>query len=230
VSFAPPEDVNPFDPPRAEIGHRAFDSGLVDNEAELIRRAHIGHEASIRSLGLLNYFGAIFGAIGTVGLLVMASGLVSLNQPNAIPNGPSPGTMRVIFLGVAVLYLALTLLNGGMGYGLRRLQPWARWTTVVFTALGLLYTLVVSVFAFLANPIAGAITLLVGSLIPGYILYMMVSAKGSMVFSPEYKAIILKTPHVKYKTSLIVKIFLAILLLVIGLAGVGAIMSSLQPR
>jgi len=85
-------------------------------------------------------------------------------------------------------------------------------------------------FAFLANPIAGAITLLVGSLIPGYILYMMVSAKGSMVFSPEYKAIILKTPHVKYKTSLIVKIFLAILLLVIGLAGVGAIMSSLQPR
>lgn len=230
MSFAPPEDVNPFDPPRAEIGHRAFDSGLVDNEAELIRRAHIGHEASIRSLGLLCYLGAIFGAIGTLVLLVLGSGLIPMNPPNANPNAPSPEMLRGIFLGLAVVYLALTLLYGGMGYGLRRLQPWARWTTVVFTALGLLYTLVVSVIAFLANPIVGAITLLVGSLIPGYILYMMVSAKGSMVFSPEYKAIILKTPHVKYKTSLIVKIFLAILLLLIGLAVVGAIMSFLQPR
>ncbi len=91
MSFAPPEDVNPFDPPRAEIGQRAFDSGLVDNEAELIRRAHFGHEASIRSLGLLSYLGAIFWTIGTVGLLVMASGLVALNQPNANPNAPPPG-------------------------------------------------------------------------------------------------------------------------------------------
>lgn len=83
MSFAPPEDVNPFDPPRAEIGHRAFDSGLVDNEAELIRRAHIGHEASIRSLGLLSYLGAIFGAIGTLVLLVLGSGLIPMNPPNA---------------------------------------------------------------------------------------------------------------------------------------------------
>ena len=47
-------------------------------------------------------------------------------------------------------------------------------------------------------------------LIVGYILYLMLSEKGSVVFSPAYKEIIARTPHIKYRTSLILKIALAV--------------------
>ena len=56
----------------------------------------------------------------------------------------------------------------------------------------------------------------VGTLINGYILYLLFSQKGTMVFSDEYKQIIADTPDMKYRTSIIVWIFLA--LIVVALA------------
>lgn len=44
-----------------------------------------------------------------------------------------------------------------------------------------------------------------------------------MVFSPYYKEIISQTPHIKYKTSIVVWIFLGLLLALLGLGIVGAI-------
>ena len=147
-----------------------------DTDAELIRRASSGHEASIKSLGLLNYLGAFFGVFGTVMMLVLGLGLI----PYKNPTGPPPEIMRPIFLGLSLVYLAMTFLNAGMGYGLRRLQVWARWTTVVLTVLGLLASESASSSwpsSPYGNAIAGLVVLLIGSLIPGYILYLMVSAK-----------------------------------------------------
>jgi hypothetical protein len=231
MTFDPVGEVNPFQAPRAHIGERAMAGEFeTDTEAEIIRRAHIGHEASIKSIGLLNYLGAVFGGIATVCLVLIGLGLVPMSQRAADPNAPPPEAMRIVFLGIALVYLVLTVLNAAMGYGLRHLQVWARWTTVVFTVLGLIYTLLVSAVAALTNPIVGLISLLFGSLIPGYILYLMVSAKGGVVFSPEYKLVIAKTPHVKYKTSLIVKIFVGLLLFVFLLGVIVAIVSSFQPR
>ncbi|WP_435009980.1 hypothetical protein P12x_001199 [Tundrisphaera lichenicola] len=231
MSFDSPRDVNPFEAPRAGIGQYAAADDYLESEsdAEIIRRAHIGHEASIKSLGLLNFFFAFFGLLGTLALLAMGVGLIPM-PPSQDPNSPSPEAMRGIFLGLSLVYLAMTVLNGGMGYGLRALQPWARWTTVVLTALSMLYILGVSVVLALAQPAAGLFVLMLGSLILGYILYLMISAKGGMVFSSQYKMIIRKTPHVKYKTSLIVKIFLGLLLFVIGLAIVGALVNMFQTR
>jgi len=48
----------------------------------------------------------------------------------------------------------------------------------------------------------------IGTLIHGYILYLYWGTKGRKVFSPEYKQIIAGTPHVKYKTSIIIWILL----------------------
>ena len=42
----------------------------------------------------------------------------------------------------------------------------------------------------------------------GYIVYLLVARKSGMVFSAEYKEIIRKSPQVKYKTGVIVKVFL----------------------
>jgi hypothetical protein len=62
-------------------------------------------------------------------------------------------------------------------------------------------------------------------LINGYILYLVFSEKGRRVFSPEYQEIIRQTPHVKYQTSIIVKIFVGLLLGVLLFILAGAVMS-----
>jgi hypothetical protein len=57
-------------------------------------------------------------------------------------------------------------------------------------------------------------------------LCLLVSSKASTIFSPEYKAIIAQTPHIKYRTSLMLKIvlalFVAIIVLAIAAAFIGA--------
>jgi hypothetical protein len=94
-----------------------------------------------------------------------------------------------------------------LAYGLRRLRSWARWPTVVLSFIGLL-----------GFPL--------GTLISALILANLLGKKAAMVFSPEYKDIIAATPHVKYKTSIIVKVFLVLLLL--ALIGIIAAVSLSQ--
>jgi hypothetical protein len=69
----------------------------------------------------------------------------------------------------------------------------------------------------------GLIGFPIGTIINGYILYLLVSKKGSTIFSPEYKEIIALTPGVKYKTSVVVWVVLGIFLLIIGVVVAGAI-------
>ena len=87
------------------------------------------------------------------------------------------------------------------GYGVRALAPWGRILGAILSGIGLLQ-------------------IPVGTLINGYILYLYFSKKGRTVFSPEYKDVIAATPHVKYRTSVVVWIFLALL---IGLAAVAIV-------
>jgi hypothetical protein len=110
--------------------------------------------------------------------------------------------------GVGVLFLGLGAVQIWTGLGLRRLQPWARVPSGILSGLGLL-----------GFPI--------GTLINGYILYLLFSKKGTMVFSEDYKRIIEETPHIKYRTSIVVWICLGLLLLLIG---VGLIAVYFAPR
>ncbi len=226
MSFTLPEDANPFEAPRAGIGGSVpeFAGGATD--AELIRRAHIAHEASIRSIGILFYLNAFFGVGVTIFVALLAGGVVP-TDPQAGAGLP-PGMLTGLLWGATVLCLLLTVLYYALGYGMRRLQTWARWTMVVLLAIFLLYVAFVGVVSAIMNPIAGVVTLVLGGLIPGYIFSLLVGPKGGVVFSPEYKAIILQTPHVKYKTSIIVKVFLGLLLLVIVLIVVAAIFNAMN--
>ncbi len=54
-----------------------------------------------------------------------------------------------------------------------------------------------------------------GTLISACLLYLFFSYKGEMVLSDRYEEIIQGTPHIKYKTLIIVWIFLFILIGVI---------------
>jgi hypothetical protein len=106
------------------------------------------------------------------------------------------------FLAAITMSAVLFILGAGqiwVGVGLRRLRKWARIPTGILSCLGLL-----------GFPL--------GTIINAYILYLVFSQKGKTVFSEEYQIVIEQTPHIKYRTSIIVWILLALVLALIALA------------
>ena len=188
----PSPDDNPFAPPDASIGDRATALAIeTDADAELTRRFHLAHEASIKSLGLLGYLAAALGLLITTGTLVAARGPL---PPGSVPPGSSEPIMRAMMWVGAGFYGVLSLVSLAMGIGLRRLQVWSRWTGLVLMVLSTLYSLAVGGFLlmFMAGPNATPIALgLAFSLaIQGYILYLLIAPKSNMVFSSEYHLVI----------------------------------------
>ena len=109
---------------------------------------------------------------------------------------------------VAALFALLGAGQIWVGTGLRRLRRWARIPTGILSGLGLL-----------GFPL--------GTVINAYILYLIFSQKGKMVFSDEYQAVIEQTPHIKYRTSIVVWILLG---LVLALMALGIIMAFVARR
>ena len=89
-----------------------------------------------------------------------------------------------------------------VGLGLRKLQPAVRIPAVVLSCVGLV-----------GFPI--------GTLLSAYFLYLLLSAKGKLVFSEAYAEVRAQTPHIVYKTSIVVWIFVAIFVGLVLLGGVG---------
>lgn len=190
----PDEPYNPYTAPLAEIG-TAPPEAL--NEFEAIRQAHIKHEASVKAVGLLNYLGGFLSLLAAIVMVGLAAGnMVPMNA-----NGDTT-SMRVMFVGVGVFLLVFSILGLAVADGLRRLQPWSRWTELVLMSLQALLNVI------RLNPF--------GALISGYIIYLMTSSKSTMVFSPYYKEVIAQTPHIRYRSSMLVKILLVILAAAVG--------------
>lgn len=155
-------------------------------DIEAIRRQYLSHEASIRSFGMLYMIGGVLSIL--VGIIVVFTGFTPV--PNRGPND----FPTVILIPLGLVYLGLGGLQLWVAMGLRKLSSAGQIGATVLAAIGLL-----------AIPI--------GTLISGYLLYLLWSKKGMFVFTPEYRDIRAKTPHIKYKTSIIVWVFVALLLL-----------------
>lgn len=166
-------EFNPYAAPQSQVLQ-------VTSQAEIDRRLHINTEATIKSVGTLYYLGAF------VLVLLSIAGLSGSNLDR--------GDMSPLLLGGVLL--AVGIGQGVVGYGLTRLQGWARIPTVIFSCLGL--------FAF---PL--------GTLINAYILAKVLGKQGKFVMTPYYKEIIAATPHVKRKTSIVALLLLAILIIVL---------------
>jgi hypothetical protein len=159
---------------------RLKEGATATTAAEETRNEHLKHEASVKSIGLLYYLGAVACLlVGTIGLF---TGTANSFEPRA-------------FLVSAVL-LVMGAGQLWVGTGLRRLRKWARIPTGVLSGIGLL-----------GFPL--------GTLINGYILYLIFSRKGKTVFSEEYRAVIEQTPHIKYRTSIVVWVLLGLVLVLI---------------
>ena len=111
---------------------------------------------------------------------------------------------RMLLLGI--LALGFAVLQAVTALGIRKLNPKARIPTAVISGLGLL------AFPF-------------GTIVNGYILYRVFSRKGAMVFSEEYKQVIAGTPHIKYRSSFVVRVLLGVVLAILALVIFGAIIA-----
>jgi hypothetical protein len=113
--------INPYAPPKAQVD----DVTPFLGEADAIRREHIQREASIRSIGVLYYFGG--GALCLASVAVMVGFGLSGNRMSGLP-----------LAGLGVFILALGVFSIFVGRGIRKLRPWARITAIVMAILGLL--------------------------------------------------------------------------------------------
>jgi len=173
------------------IATQKLREGVLDaNSSEQIRKDHISHEASIKSVGLLYFLSG--------GLFLIVAIFSMIGSAATTRSNVRGGMGNVAFgLGMAVVFLGLAALLIWVGWGIRKLKSWARIASGVLAGLGLLG------FPF-------------GTIINAYILYLLFSKKGATVFSPDYQRVIEETPHIKYKTSIIVWIFVAIAVLACG--------------
>lgn len=137
-------------------------------------------------------------SVRSVGILYYIGGAVSvLGGLVLLPLAVTEQAGFAYAIG-GVLLLVLGGFSLIVAHGIRQLKPWARTACIVLSVIGLL-------------------DIPIGTLISAYILYLMLAAKGKRIFQPDYAAIVAATPHIRYRTSIVVWIFLAILL-----AGVAA--------
>ncbi len=109
-------EVNPYAPPEARIGEE-MTPGVPDDlaEADAIRRAYLGHEAAVKSIGSLHYLGSIF--------LVLALGVFVSNviiHYRQIRGGMEPEQIALVFIS-SVFITAVSLV---LAIGLTGLKPW----------------------------------------------------------------------------------------------------------
>jgi hypothetical protein len=79
--------------------------------------------------------------------------------------------------GPAVLLIGMGVVSIPLGQGLQQLRPWSRSPVGILAAIG--------VAGFMTAPISG------------YILYLLFSPNGTMVFSQHYQEIVRQTPHLR---------------------------------
>jgi hypothetical protein len=99
--------------------------------------------------------------------------------------------------GLSIILVLLSYVYFQLGRWFKALNLKAKTPGTIFAVLGLL-----------AFPL--------GTLINGYILYLLNSKKGIVVFSDEYKQVIAATPEIKYKTPAAVWLLLGVIVVVVA--------------
>jgi len=117
-------------------------------------------------------------------------------------------------LGVAGVLLVLGAVYALVGYGFRSLSVWSRYGAAVLALLCLASLKVNSTvegFASTALTLVGQFAMPIGIVITLYAAYLVMSPKGAVIFSGNYRKVIADTPEIQYsfaKVFVVVGIFL----------------------
>ena len=197
---------NPYAPSGSSYGDASLDANFDLSQAELIRKSHLSHEANIQGFGCLYTLGGILGILGGIFYIGLGIFILAGGSPAGAGAGADQETLvaGITMTLVGIVFLAIASAQLFAGRSMQTLNPSGKILAVVVSAIGLL-----------GFPC--------GTIISGYLLYLLLSAKGEMVFSSAYKEVMQATPHIRYRTSIIVWIFLFILIGVILLGVLAAI-------
>lgn len=187
------DPLNPYAAPKSDV------SLPVSSDTEAARHLLLKHEATAKSVGTLFILGSLF-AIYVGGASIYYASLMGFG-------GQMAYSWLLVAMGLVQFWVAL---------GLRKLNPKARIPGLIFGVLGLVSFFIVSPGA------EGTAGNTVGIIITLYILYILGCDKGRRVFSEEYARVIAATPHIKYRSPLLVRVLLWLLLAIIGLVIVAA--------
>ena len=127
------------------------------------------------------------------GLLHLLGGIFLVPSGIVILVGSVVGGLEPAAVAIALALGILGALMLASGYSLRRLSPGARLPATVVGAFGLL-------------------SFPVGTILNGALLILLWGAKGKVVLTEEYQEIVRLTPHMKYRTPLIVWIVAGLML------------------
>jgi hypothetical protein len=144
---------------------------------------------------------ALLYGLGAIFTIII--GVIGLIMPM---HNKVPLVTTILHIAFCILFIGIGVTQFCVGCGLQKLRQWARIPTIILSSIGLL-----------AFPL--------GTVINAYILYLVISEKGKVVLSNEYKAVIQATPHIRYKTSIIVWIVLGIFVTLIAIAIIAALTS-----
>lgn len=171
--------------------------GGADEET---RRNYLSHERSVRSAGTIFVLGG--------SLLLMAGILGPFSKDETAPASgpPVPFAFRLL---VSVLLALFGAAEIWIGLRIRKLDPRFRIAAAVMAGLG----------------VAGGILSCIGWIVPAYILWLLVSKKGQVVFSEQYARVVERTPHIKAKMWIVLKILLILFGVLMALGILGLILS-----
>ena len=126
--------INPYAAPESplEAAPVSLDANLAEIEAT--RRKYLNHEASVKSVGSLHILGGIFTVFAVI--MVLADPITRAQQG----------------MGFAIFLTFLMMINLGIGFGLTKLQPWARWVDAAFFCIGILMNIASFAIVLLVAP------------------------------------------------------------------------------
>ena len=138
--------------------------------------------------------------IGTEDAIKSLSILYFFAAPVLIALGAAPFASHVPYKTTPLLLAGGLLLMGiavaFTAYGLSRLQSWARITTIILTGIAIII-------------LPRAIPMHI------YVIVKMLGKQTQFVMTPEYQRIIEATPYVKRKSSIGMRVLLALLLIIL---------------
>lgn len=176
---APAGDANPYSPPRSGPRPRAPEPEPTHQEWPQARprfvERNVVHEEHVIGTGMcFMVMAALTAALGV---------LVAINLTNAAPP-PGLPPLATNYRFVLGIYFGMALVLVSLGYGLTRLQPWARWATV-----GLLSLQVLAVLAGLLDG-AGSLelyTCVTTTAYNGAVLWALCTPVAAPLFRASYR-------------------------------------------
>ncbi len=160
---------------------------------------NVGNAAAMRSEYLSHE-----AAIRSIGVLYFISaGIFLILVPTGLVMLAENQAAGIGMVAMSAICAALSI---WMGIAVRRLNARVRFAVGITSAIGLF-------------------NLPIGTLINGYILYLVFGAKGKVVFSEEYARVREQTPEMKYQTPTFVKICVLLLLFLLALGLFAAVMA-----